>query len=118
MSTQENKFNDVWRSERTCADDMHCKGGRMVCRDGTAENFIGRPNPLCVDICDRRIFDKCDLKEACRVKNQFSKKKSTPYCIDPCDEQHCHEDEVCEVAPRDGEKEADPYCLACSDAKT
>jgi len=119
MSTGANKFHDVWRSERTCADDVECAGEDMVCRDGTFENFHGIPNPSCVFICDRRIFDECKTKEACRVKSAKS------VCIDPCEEQACNgEGEVCEVYARDAElhgvllEDAEAYCLACGDSRT
>merc|ERR1711963_623808 len=118
MSTDTSKFNDVWRSERTCEDDMHCPGETSVCRDGTYKNFMGLPSPVCVSICDRRIFDTCTKHEACRVQHQKA------VCVDPCDEKSCNEGEVCEVHASDevvkGKtyKEATPYCLACGDKKT
>merc|ERR1712187_471102 len=90
----------------------------MVCRDGADENFEGLPSPVCVGICDRRIFDDCKEREACRVQQQKA------VCVDPCKEQKCDESEVCEVAPR-GEllresvlTEAEPYCLACDNERT
>lgn len=119
LSTSADKFHDVWRSERTCFDDVECPGEDVVCRDGTHENFEGLPNPICVFICDRRIFDKCKTKEACRVK------AGKAHCIDPCDEEACTgEGEVCEVYERDAElrgktlEDAEAYCLACGDSRT
>merc|ERR1712039_1121731 len=73
---------------------------------------------VCVGICDRRIFDDCHPREACRVQHQKA------VCIDPCDEKSCDQSEVCEVAPRGEEwqsvllEEAEPYCLACGKQKT
>lgn len=120
MYTYDRRYNDVWRSERTCADDVSCPGTEEVCRDGTHKEFPGLASPICVNICDRRIFDKCGKKEACRVKNK------KPTCIDPCDEEDCGKGEVCEVAHRGGHRpkkkerldEAVSFCLACDDAKT
>jgi len=109
ISTGDEYFRDVWRSVRTCADDVHCPGQR-VCRDGTSEHeaFQGLANPICVDSCDKNIYDKCGVKEACRVE------KGKPHCIDPCDELSCDEGMVCEVKPRGHKRrEAEPYCLAC-----
>jgi len=62
MSTSDEKFHDVWRSERTCEDDVNCEKRNSICRDGMDEHFEGIPNPICVDICDRRIFDDCKEK--------------------------------------------------------
>jgi photosystem II stability/assembly factor-like uncharacterized protein len=119
MSTGADKFHDVWRSERTCADDVECPGEDVICRDGTHENFHGLPNPICVFICDRRIFDNCKGKEACRVKH------GKAVCVDPCSEQACDgEGEVCEVYPRNAIlhdvklDDAEAYCLACGDSRT
>lgn len=119
MSTSVDKFRDVWRSERTCADDVKCPGEDVICRDGTKKNFHGLPNPICVGICDRRIFDKCEVKEACRVDSGRAK------CIDPCAEQACTgEGEVCEVYSRGAElhdtalADAEAYCLSCGDSRT
>jgi len=118
LSTSEDKYHDVWRSARSCHDDVSCKGEEHECRDGFDDNFEGMVNPICVGICDRRIFDECNAKEACKVK------KHKAFCVDPCNEQHCKHGEVCEVAPRDEKfhdvllHEAKAYCLACDDAKT
>jgi len=120
MSSGDQEFNDVWRSEQTCADDVHCSGDNNVCRDGTDKNFEGSSSPVCVDLCDRRIFSDCKHKEACRVKDHEA------VCVDPCQEQDCGKGEVCETAERDGHlpgktdllKEATPFCLACLDSKT
>jgi len=118
MSTGADKFHDVWRSERTCADNVECEGEAMVCRDGTSHNYHGLPNPLCVYICDRKIFDECKSKEACRVKS------GEAVCVDPCDELGCSNGEVCEVYPRGSElhtfilEDSEAYCLACGDSKT
>ncbi|CAE8631245.1 unnamed protein product [Polarella glacialis] len=82
------------------------------CRDGSMENFEGMPEPLCVTICDRRIFDECDSKEACIVNEE------KPNCIDPCEDKQCGRGEVCEVAPRDeaynGKVMPGRRCLAAS----
>ncbi|CAE7352207.1 unnamed protein product [Symbiodinium sp. CCMP2592] len=112
-------FADVWYSERTCKDNIRCSN-LTECRDGTQKNFEGATNPVCVGICDRRIYDKCGPKEDCRVKHG----KQT--CVDPCNDKDCDKDQVCEVAPRDevfprtGEmlQSATAYCLSCDDAKT
>jgi len=113
MSTGEEKFNDVWRSERTCADDMRCPGGSMICRDGTSENFEGLPSPMCVNICDRRIFDDCKNKEKCHVH------EGSAVCVDPCDHQVCQDGEVCEVEARTEQRTvANAYCLSCGKAQT
>lgn len=118
VSTGSEKFNDIWRSERTCADDVECMDSEMVCRDGTHENFMGLPNPICVGLCDRRIFDECESKEACRVRN----KEAT--CIDPCKDLKCDGGQVCEIEARGNEfhgevlTEAAPYCLTCLDSET
>mmetsp|Transcript_22323 Transcript_22323/g.41555 ORF Transcript_22323/g.41555 Transcript_22323/m.41555 type:complete len:571 (-) Transcript_22323:40-1752(-) len=118
MSTGAEKYNDVWRSERTCFDDVKCEGEELVCRDGTNENFEGIPNPVCVGICDRRIFDDCTTDEACVVKTEKA------VCVDPCKDQECDNGEVCEVAKRGSEfkdrvvETAEAYCLACGDSKT
>lgn len=117
VSTGSSKFNDVWRSERMCADDVYCDFN-TICRDGTAAAFEGMPEPKCVNICDRRIFDDCDTKELCEVRDQVAT------CVDPCETHSCDEGFVCEVAPRDGNykgrvlPEAQPYCLACANSKT
>ncbi|CAJ1396527.1 unnamed protein product [Effrenium voratum] len=111
-------FADVWLSQQTCADHVKCTGATPVCRDGTEENFEGLTRPLCVGICDRRIFDECKPKEDCRVQDD------KPTCVDPCDDKECEADQVCEAAPRDevfrGEmlKSAEAYCLSCSHAQT
>jgi len=121
MSTGDQKFNDVWRSERTCFDDVHCdKGRNMVCCDGSQKNFEGMANPICANICDHRIFDKCKAKEACVVRNH------TATCHDPCEDQKCGKGEVCEVAERNGYlpknhtplQDATAFCLACLDSQT
>lgn len=119
MSTSADKYHDVWRSERTCSDDVSCPGDSVICRDGTHNNFHGLPNPICVYICDRRIFDDCKDKEACRVRDGVA------HCIDPCVEEACDgEGEVCEVYARNSEvravvlTDAEAYCLACSDSRT
>eukprot|EP00931_Biecheleriopsis_adriatica_P082605 TRINITY_DN56069_c0_g1_i1.p1 TRINITY_DN56069_c0_g1~~TRINITY_DN56069_c0_g1_i1.p1 ORF type:complete len:342 (+),score=70.00 TRINITY_DN56069_c0_g1_i1:168-1193(+) len=118
ISAGSDAFMDVWRSEQTCADSVKCSGDSPVCRDGTQENFEGSPKPVCVGVCDRRIFDSCNPKEACVVQDD------KPTCIDPCKDQECAKEQVCEVAPRDElfHKElldvATAYCLSCSDAKT
>jgi len=119
MSSGAQKFNDVWRSERTCFDDVVCAGEDMVCRDGTNDNFHGLPNPVCVFICDHKIFDKCKQKEACRARQGES------VCIDPCEEQSCDgEGEVCEVYARGSDlhgvalEDSQAYCLACGDSRT
>eukprot|EP00927_Polykrikos_kofoidii_P085919 TRINITY_DN9476_c0_g1_i1.p1 TRINITY_DN9476_c0_g1~~TRINITY_DN9476_c0_g1_i1.p1 ORF type:complete len:570 (+),score=84.02 TRINITY_DN9476_c0_g1_i1:111-1820(+) len=110
-------FQDVWTSERSCADDVRCPIAQ-TCRDGTMEQFKGAPEPSCVDNCDRRIFDKCDEKEACRVQGQGQ------VCVDPCITKICDEGYVCEVAPRgkvwkDKQLDvAEAYCLACDASKT
>jgi len=119
MSTGADKYHDVWRSERTCYDDVECGSEELLCRDGTSKNFEGLPNPMCVNICDRRIFDDCSGKQACRVKQA----KAT--CVNPCQEQACNGDgEVCEVSARGMEmrgqvlEDAEAYCLACGDSRT
>lgn len=121
MSTGANKFHDVWRSERTCADDVECPsevGTETVCRDGTTKNFHGLPNPVCVFLCDRKIFDECKTKEACRVK------EGKAVCVDPCVEVTCHSGEVCEVYARGTMfkggvlDDSKAYCLACDDSRT
>jgi len=118
ISTGSDAFLDVWRSEQTCADSVKCSGDTPVCRDGTQENFAGSPTPVCVGVCDRRIFDDCAQKEACVVQS------NEPHCIDPCIHQECGASKVCEVAPRDEEfhgeqlSTAKAYCLSCNDAKT
>merc|ERR1719379_1025361 len=118
MSTSESKFRDVWQSQRTCEDDVNCPGHEPVCRDGMENNFQGLSQPVCVGICDHRIFDECVHKEACHVHMG----KAT--CIDPCHHQECMKGEVCEVAPRGEEfqseilSDAQAYCLACDDSKT
>lgn len=120
MDTGDSIFNDVWRSVRTCFDDVHCDGETMVCRDGNSDNFLGLSSPICVHICDRRIFDNCKEKEACRVREHKA------VCEDPCKTQKCDKTRVCEVAPRgkrlpkthEDLEEAAAFCLACDDAKT
>jgi hypothetical protein len=119
LTTSADKFHDVWRSERTCYDDIECGSEDMICRDGRHNNFHGMPNPQCVDICDRRIFDNCKEKQACRTR------KGDAVCIDPCEEQACNGDgEVCEVQSRGSElraiilEDAEAYCLACGDSRT
>jgi len=118
MSSGDEKFNDIWRSERTCADDVRCPGETTVCRDGMHEHFEGLDSPVCVGICDHRIFDDCSKHEACRVQDQ----KAT--CVDPCETERCGQGEVCEVAKRHevwhGEllSDARAYCLACDSAKS
>jgi len=118
MSTGADKYHDVWRSEQTCADVTHCTG-ETLCRDGSNEHFIGIPRPLCVGLCDRRIFNDCTDKEACRVQGRGAE------CYDPCHEQVCHRGEVCQVLSRheigpDGLplEAAMAQCLACSDSMT
>mmetsp|Transcript_73543 Transcript_73543/g.116024 ORF Transcript_73543/g.116024 Transcript_73543/m.116024 type:complete len:588 (+) Transcript_73543:83-1846(+) len=126
MSTGADKFHDVWRSERTCADDVECGSGEVVCRDGTYHAFRGLPNPMCVGICDRRIFDKCSTKEACRVKaSDAPDARAEAQCVNPCAEKACNGDgEVCEVYERGSDlkdivlSDAEAYCLACGDSKT
>mmetsp|Transcript_47679 Transcript_47679/g.103693 ORF Transcript_47679/g.103693 Transcript_47679/m.103693 type:complete len:530 (-) Transcript_47679:73-1662(-) len=121
MSTHSERFNDVWRSERTCADDVHCSGVHEVCRDGSHKHFEGQPNPICVDICDRRIFEDCNAKQVCHYETDGTAKA---VCIDPCAEKSCDEGEVCEVAPRGAQRqrrvigEAEAYCLACNHSMT
>ena len=111
-------FGDVWFSEQTCADNVECSGQTPVCRDGTQEHFEGATMPVCVGICDRRIFDQCHAKEDCKVKD------GKPTCVDPCDDKECEKEQVCEVAPRDEEfrgerlSSATAYCLSCSHAQT
>lgn len=118
MSTGADKFHDVWRSERTCADDVECPGKETVCRDGTTTNFHGLPNPVCVFLCDRKIFDECKSKEACRVKD------GKAVCVDPCGELACGNGEVCEVYARGNVlhsvvlDDSEAYCLACGDSRT
>lgn len=120
ISAGSDAFSDVWRSEQTCADSVavQCTGAEPVCMDGTQKNFKGLTAPVCVGICDRRIFDDCSVKEVCVVRNESAR------CVDPCKHQECKAQEVCEVAPRGedfrGEhlSAAKAYCLSCSDAKT
>eukprot|EP00928_Gymnodinium_smaydae_P024619 TRINITY_DN1986_c0_g4_i2.p1 TRINITY_DN1986_c0_g4~~TRINITY_DN1986_c0_g4_i2.p1 ORF type:complete len:550 (+),score=124.98 TRINITY_DN1986_c0_g4_i2:96-1745(+) len=110
-------FRDIWRSERSCLDDVECSQDN-VCRDGRSAEFKGQAQPMCVGLCDKRIFDKCKEKQACRVV------KSKAICVDPCEEKKCDDGYVCEVAPRGSTRhqkvlqEAYPYCLACKNAKT
>jgi len=114
VSTGAATYNDVWRSERTCEDDMECPT-KETCRDGTFDNFAGQPNPRCVHRCERRIFDKCDTKQACQLQD------AVPTCVDPCISKKCKDGYVCEVHPRadhDMEAVAEAYCLSCGDAKT
>jgi len=118
MSSGDEKFHDVWRSGRTCADNVRCSEDAMVCRDGTDKNFEGLPNPVCVGICDHRIFDDCKELEACHVVDQKA------VCLDPCDKKVCGSGEVCEVAKRGAHwrgrvlPDAEAYCLACDSAKS
>lgn len=120
MSTGDEKFNDVWRSERTCYDNIHCHDESLVCKDGSAKHFEGRSNPVCVNMCDRRIFDECGDKEACVIQDRKA------VCRDPCEGFECGKKEVCEVAPRHGTlphthdvlDKGTAFCLACDDAQT
>lgn len=111
-------FADVWHSARTCSDHVDCSGDTPVCRDGTSEHFEGATRPVCVGICDRRIFDDCGAKEDCKVQH------GKPTCVDPCDDKDCEKEQVCEVAPRDQVfrkkmlHSATAYCLSCSVAQT
>jgi len=117
MSTNTDTYSDVWRSVRTCADNITCPD-LTVCRDGTDHNFDGITNPICVDNCDRRIYDKCGAKEACHVRDKMQT------CFDPCDEKSCGDGYVCEVEARGAKWQgkildaARPYCLSCGGAHT
>lgn len=121
MTSGSHRLSDVWRSERTCADNVKCQGQGVICRDGTKDNFEGMPKPICVSVCDRRYFDECDRKEACRVK------ENKPVCIDPCDSFRCDSGNVCEVMPRGGYLPSDKakqlesataFCLSCGGSQT
>lgn len=121
VSTGAERFGDVWRSRQTCQDDIQCTHG-TVCRD----DLEGLIKPLCLDICDRRIFDECARDEACTVK------EGKQVCVNPCVTNDCGPGQVCEVAKRgelvrdkygkiiEGQDvaTAEAYCLACSDRKT
>merc|ERR550514_188572 len=121
LDTDDLRFNDVWRSMQTCKDlpalytglDPRCSGD-SVCRD----HVNGVYTAICLNLCDRRVFNKCLKEERCEVL------KNVPACVNPCKAKECAKGEVCEVAHRGNAYEgkmlenALAYCLSCQNAKT
>jgi len=81
LNDRDHRFHDVWRLDRTCADNVVCPGGTS-CREIQNE-------PTCVDVC----VGACPGDTKCVHDEDLQ-----PLCTDPCESYQCPKDHSCYVA--------------------